>query len=361
MSRPLLKPGAEHACRAALGAEAQRSRRAGPRRAAGDFRLGPHLRRGRPGVRPRHLSPLRLPHLRQPRRSHRHPGAPRRSHPPGARLDARRDQASGPRAPSRRATHLRVTPAMSSLLGASGEDFAVILKGLGYRMERRPKPPEPMPTPLRRRATADARGAAARPRCCASEPGEPAPDAPPTEEPPVEEPTVEPPTEEPPAEPPAEEPPVRSRRRRSRRRSTAGRGTAVEPSRRASDAGRRRRSDGRRAGASAEQLLRPPRSRAREPEMIDVWRLGAVSPAARAARQPRTGRRRDASARPTARTMAQAASRVRRRGKRAAAPAAGARRTRAPTRRAPDQMRRARSVRASARSTPTARSPRLRP
>ncbi len=36
-----------------------------------------------------------------------------------------------------------VTPAMTSLLGASGEDFSVILKGLGYRMERQPKPAEP--------------------------------------------------------------------------------------------------------------------------------------------------------------------------------------------------------------------------
>ncbi|MBZ8132995.1 helicase-related protein [Afifella sp. IM 167] len=34
-----------------------------------------------------------------------------------------------------------VTPAMTSLLGASGEDMAVILKGLGYRVERRPLPP----------------------------------------------------------------------------------------------------------------------------------------------------------------------------------------------------------------------------
>ncbi|MYZ50116.1 helicase-related protein [Propylenella binzhouense] len=37
-----------------------------------------------------------------------------------------------------------VTPAMTSLLGASGEDMAVILKGLGYRAERRPRP-EPRP------------------------------------------------------------------------------------------------------------------------------------------------------------------------------------------------------------------------
>ena len=36
-----------------------------------------------------------------------------------------------------------VTNAMTSLTGASGEDFASILRSLGYRMDRRPKPPEP--------------------------------------------------------------------------------------------------------------------------------------------------------------------------------------------------------------------------
>ena len=38
-----------------------------------------------------------------------------------------------------------VTGAMTSLTGASGEDFASILRSLGYRMEKRPKPPEPPP------------------------------------------------------------------------------------------------------------------------------------------------------------------------------------------------------------------------
>ena len=38
-----------------------------------------------------------------------------------------------------------VTGAMTSLTGASGEDFASVLRSLGYRMERRPKPPEPAP------------------------------------------------------------------------------------------------------------------------------------------------------------------------------------------------------------------------
>jgi ATP-dependent RNA helicase SUPV3L1/SUV3 len=38
-----------------------------------------------------------------------------------------------------------VTQSMTSLTGSSGEDFASILRALGYRMERRPKPPEPLP------------------------------------------------------------------------------------------------------------------------------------------------------------------------------------------------------------------------
>jgi ATP-dependent RNA helicase SUPV3L1/SUV3 len=37
---------------------------------------------------------------------------------------------------------------MTSLTGASGEDFASILRSLGYRMERRPKPPEPTAAPV---------------------------------------------------------------------------------------------------------------------------------------------------------------------------------------------------------------------
>ena len=106
-------------------------------------RVGPHVGRRRSGLRPRHLPAFRLPHLRQPRRPHRHPGAPRRSDPPGARLDAGApgERPAGAFAEGRAFT---VTPAMSSLLGASGEDIAVILKGLGYRVERRPKPPEPV-------------------------------------------------------------------------------------------------------------------------------------------------------------------------------------------------------------------------
>src|SRR5690242_21066006 len=50
---------------------------------------------------------------------------------------------------------------MTSLIGAAGEDFASVLRALGYRMEKRPKPAEPTP------ASAEASAAEA--------PAEPAP------------------------------------------------------------------------------------------------------------------------------------------------------------------------------------------
>jgi ATP-dependent RNA helicase SUPV3L1/SUV3 len=100
-----------------------------------------------------------------------------------------------------------VTPPMTSLLGSSGEDLATILKGLGYRMERRARP---VPAPSE--ASAHDPVPEPQPSDIAAKPGQPAPEQPPLEEPPVEEPTIEPPDREPPApetpveEPPAEEP-----------------------------------------------------------------------------------------------------------------------------------------------------------
>ena len=41
-----------------------------------------------------------------------------------------------------------VTTAMTSLTGAAGEDFASILRALGYRMDRKPKPQEPVVEPV---------------------------------------------------------------------------------------------------------------------------------------------------------------------------------------------------------------------
>ena len=47
-----------------------------------------------------------------------------------------------------------VTGTMTSLTGASGEDFASILRALGYRMEKRPKPPVPT-TPAKTEVAAE--------------------------------------------------------------------------------------------------------------------------------------------------------------------------------------------------------------
>ena len=56
-----------------------------------------------------------------------------------------------------------VTGSMTSLTGTSGEDFASILRSLGYRMEQRPKPPESVPN---------------APQSSESNPNEPATDTP---------------------------------------------------------------------------------------------------------------------------------------------------------------------------------------
>ncbi|ARP99472.1 helicase-related protein [Pseudorhodoplanes sinuspersici] len=54
-------------------------------------------------------------------------------------------------------TGFTVTVGMTSLVGSSGEDFASILRSLGYRMERRPKPAEPVASsPSEPAQTADA-------------------------------------------------------------------------------------------------------------------------------------------------------------------------------------------------------------
>src|SRR5262245_47876667 len=54
-----------------------------------------------------------------------------------------REGATGAKPPGAHdGTGFTVTGAMTSLTGASGDDFASILRSLGYRMERRPKPKE---------------------------------------------------------------------------------------------------------------------------------------------------------------------------------------------------------------------------
>jgi len=69
-----------------------------------------------------------------------------------------------------------VANTMTSLIGASGEEFASILRALGYRMERRPKPTEPA-EPLAKTGPASSDApAAAEPALAASE-GELPPEA----------------------------------------------------------------------------------------------------------------------------------------------------------------------------------------
>ena len=55
-----------------------------------------------------------------------------------------------------------VTGAMTSLTGASGDDFASILRSLGYRMDRKPKPAEPAVSRAGRRLNACCRRRIAR-------------------------------------------------------------------------------------------------------------------------------------------------------------------------------------------------------
>jgi ATP-dependent RNA helicase SUPV3L1/SUV3 len=74
-----------------------------------------------------------------------------------------------------------VTAGMMSLAGCSGEDFASVLRSLGYRMEKRPKPTEPpaqptvsAPAPLAESAASDEAAAPA-----SAHEGGPTPEAPP--------------------------------------------------------------------------------------------------------------------------------------------------------------------------------------
>ncbi len=62
---------------------------------------------------------------------------------------------------------------MTSLIGAAGDDFASVLRSLGYRMEQRPKPPEPVPQKEAEKAedTASSHPAAASNQAEASDAG----------------------------------------------------------------------------------------------------------------------------------------------------------------------------------------------
>ena len=99
-----------------------------------------------------------------------------------------------------------VTTSMTSLTGASGEDFASILRSLGYRMERRPKPPEPETPPATVAPVEPAQPGADGPTATEAPPAEATPtaDAPPVAEAAPPEITPEPTPAEAPASAPTE-------------------------------------------------------------------------------------------------------------------------------------------------------------
>jgi ATP-dependent RNA helicase SUPV3L1/SUV3 len=143
---------------------------------------------------------------------------------------------------------------MTSLLGASGEDMAVVLKGLGYRMETRPKPAEPQaasaepalpPGPAEERPSEESAAAPAPP------PVETASVEEAGAEPALEATTVEHPLPEP---TPASEPPLQA---------SIAAGASVSP-----------------AEASAVALPETggERDAVVEPDTIEVWRLAPSRP-----------------------------------------------------------------------------------
>ncbi len=172
-----------------------------------------------------------------------------------------------------------VTPAMTSLLGASGEDFSVILKGLGYRMERLPRPVEAKPEQAEPAETETATDGAAE-AAPADAMHEPAPEAVPPECSDTAEVSVETPAAEviveaaagetmPSAEPPAAEPAEAAE-------DQAGEAAPV-PDAAAPET----------PGAPAEAASST-EAASDESDMIEIWRLAPLRPK-REPRRPRGG------------------------------------------------------------------------
>jgi ATP-dependent RNA helicase SUPV3L1/SUV3 len=184
-----------------------------------------------------------------------------------------------------------ITVNMTSLTGSSGEDFASILRSLGYRMDKRPKPAEAAPTPLEPPAAAEA-GEGAAPQMAATTDVPVAADvaadaAPAVDTAPTAEAAPAPEAAPEPAEPVATRDDVAAPAIAPEDAATEGLAPAAEAL--ASDAA-------------------PAETKAAEPEMIEVWRPGRP-PEERRQRPPRPqgerGERRDRRPRPQAATAPQ--------------------------------------------------------
>ena len=137
-----LHAGAAQACRSrplasALGAPRRAQLRPRRRCPAAPSAARPHLGRGR-CENPRALLARRwLPGRRRTRHPHRHAGEAVRPHPrPRVVAAGRGRRVARRRAPPATAAFAR-RPELMSVVGCSGEDFASILKALGFRRERR--------------------------------------------------------------------------------------------------------------------------------------------------------------------------------------------------------------------------------
>jgi ATP-dependent RNA helicase SUPV3L1/SUV3 len=164
-----------------------------------------------------------------------------------------------------------VTGAMTSLTGASGEDFASILRALGYRMERRPKPPEPEKpaeaAPATEAASAAAESASeSAPEQAAEAPAEQSVAEPETAQAPVADAEVVPQVEA------SAETPAR----------TSSEPAAAEGQPEAAEAGETATSETAEAAPAEATTVPVAAEKPQEPELIEVWR-----PAGRAERRPK--------------------------------------------------------------------------
>ncbi|HEX5210420.1 MAG TPA: helicase-related protein [Pseudolabrys sp.] len=163
-----------------------------------------------------------------------------------------------------------VTGAMTSLTGASPEDFASILRSLGYRMDRKPKPPEAKPAdvaPVEAAADVAAAGVAPTAEVAAVQP-----EAVPT----IEAPVAEPAAESPPAETAASEPAPADVAA-----AAAPEGLAESKSEEAASSAEHL------AGRNSEEVdVQAASAAPAEPDMIEVWR-----PAGRFEKRPNKPRR----------------------------------------------------------------------
>jgi ATP-dependent RNA helicase SUPV3L1/SUV3 len=179
-----------------------------------------------------------------------------------------------------------ITVNMTSLTGSSGEDFASILRSLGYRMEKRVKPAEPAPAPVAPVEAAPAEPAAADAASADAAPAEPAADSTASEAPVAAEAAAEMPVEaaiapiaEPAPEPtaaPADVPAAEA----AETPVAAGEAPVVPEG-------------GETAAEAAPAEAAPAEAKPAEPEMIEVWRPGRP-PEERRPRPPRPqGERRE--------------------------------------------------------------------